>query len=381
GRDVRILLTANTSTGLDFLQREIARLESPLHRRAFRARLAPLDHPHLTRAFLAAHAIRALVLFEVELWPHRIAAARRAGIPVVWLSARLTPRARRRYAGNPLIAGALRRVLRDITWTQTQTEDEEHALRRLGAARVETGGDLRGLHALDHARRFPVPRAEVSRRGIAFVSFHARELPVLRAALREVDASPPQPLFVFPRKLPEVPAFVRALAPYGFVLHSQYMQSEQVRQTEQAQRSQHVRPPEAARVIVDAYGLVEATLARVRMAVIGGSFDATAHIGGHNAWEPLLARCRLMIGPRHHNQRALVERSQTHNLIHVARQHDFFPGDFRDDCDDVLQTRAEQERRVRDAFVCAESARLEEAVRRACAFLLAAGHCVPKQDT
>src|SRR5690606_8266622 len=61
GRDVRILLTANTSTGLDFLQREIARLESPLHRRAFRARLAPLDHPRLTHAFLAVHAIRALV--------------------------------------------------------------------------------------------------------------------------------------------------------------------------------------------------------------------------------------------------------------------------------------------------------------------------------
>src|SRR5690606_31150175 len=121
-----------------------------------------------------AHRVRALVLFEVELWPHWIAAARRAGVPVSWISARLTPRARRRYAGNVLVAAALRRVLEDIEWIQAQTGDEEHALRRLGAARVETGGDLRGLHSLRRASgRLEVEaRDERARRGVAFVSIH-----------------------------------------------------------------------------------------------------------------------------------------------------------------------------------------------------------------
>ncbi len=360
----RILLTANTTVALAYLEHEITSMGRNTAPVSFAARLAPFDHPRLARAFLAAHNVRALVLFEVELWPHWIAAARRAGVPVAWISARLTPRARRRYAGNPVFAGALGRVLRDIAWIQTQTRDEEHALRRLGAPHVETGGDLRGLHALDHT---PVPghvpnhggrtrpHGEAARRGIAFVSFHARELPALvtalSAALPETDAFPSHPLVVIPRKLHEVPRFLRALAPYGFVLHSQRA--------------------DATRVIVDAYGLVEKTLTRMRTAVLGGSFGPDTRIGGHNAWEPLLAGCRIVIGPHHHNQNALVERLESRQLIVIARNGDALRAEMaRDVNTEATHAQDDTEARARTAFIDEESARLENAARRAGAFIL-----------
>ncbi len=396
-RDMRLLLTTNTVTGLAYLQREIAALSGSgdprdsAPRVTFAARLAPLDHPRLARAFLAENAIRALVLFEVELWPHWIAAARRAGVPVLWISARLTPRARRRYAGNSLCAGALGRVLRDLTWIQTQTEDEEHALRRLGNPRVETGGDLRGLHSLRplHSPRAvpspgcapadqpPLPDTPgVRRGGIAFVSFHAHELPALVAAVRmegdERDAHPHARLLIFPRKLNEVPTFVRMLSPYGFVLYSEHVKPGERRGTEEPTRE--TSAPEAGRMIIDAYGLVDGYLAQTRTAVIGGSFGADARIGGHNAWEPLRAGCRMIIGPHHHNQRALVDRLQSGGLIRVARDD----AELREEI--LRATRAESfltpsqslsEKAAQRAFVDEETARLETASARACDMILA----------
>lgn len=364
GRPARVLLTANTTTGLAHLERGIAQAASgddAAHDHVrFRARLAPFDHPGLTRRFLAAHKVRALVLFEVELWPHRIAAARRAGVPVFWISARLTPRARRHYAGNPLFAGALGRVLRDIAWIQTQTEDEEHALRRLGAPCVETGGDLRGLHSLrargTHAE---TPRA---RSGVAYVSIHARELPELARSLPKADASTPEslePLWVFPRKPEEIEIFARVLAPYGFARHSEN--------------------PRATRVIVDRFGLVESTLACARAAVIGGSFGDDPRIGGHNLWEPLLAGCEMVIGPHHHNQRALAERLQAQGLLHVASPENTARDGEEDELARLItrlqgMTRDERTMRAREnlrhAFVRNEAKRLEDAARHACDCIL-----------
>lgn len=393
--DTRILLTTNTVAGLTFLRRGLATLPSSRDRHAsgrrvlFAARLAPLDHPALARAFLAENSIRALVLFEVELWPHWVAAARRAGVPVLWISARLTPRARRRYAGNRLFAGALGRVLRDLTWIQTQTENEEHALRRLGAPRVETGGDLRGLHSLrshpnpsspGSADEDRTPRADslnVRRGGIVFVSFHAHELPTLVAALRterdEGDALPQTPLLIFPRKLHEVPTFVRLLSPYGFVLHSERATPREPGDSgERAQGATTERNP--LRVIVDAYGLVDAHLAHAHTAVIGGSFDPEARIGGHNAWEPLRAGCRMIIGPHHHNQRALVDRLKERGLIRVAHDGAELREDLTRAAGAALSATHPQvfaEQAAHRACVAEESARLEAAAARACHMIVA----------
>jgi 3-deoxy-D-manno-octulosonic-acid transferase len=249
--------------------------------------LAPLDHPRVVRRFLRAHDVRALVLFELELWPHFAREARRAGRPVLWISA-LTPR------------WAPRAVLENIDWTLAQTEADAARLRAAGAGDVETGADLRGLHYLEEARLEEARRAELrdapdpkeARAGIALVSLHADELPGILPALSR--ARDDIPLFVFPRKTDSLPAFRAALKPLGF-------EPESVN-------------PRAARQIVDRFGLVGGTLARCRAAVIGGSF---APHGGHNLWEPLRAGVTTVIGPWHESQRYLAEKLEAAGLLKI----------------------------------------------------------------
>jgi 3-deoxy-D-manno-octulosonic-acid transferase len=283
--ETRILLTANTTTGLDFLRAQIAGDATPAD---FSARLAPLDHPRIARNFLRANNVRALALFEVELWPHWIFAARRESVPVFWISARLTARARRRYAGNAFFAAALRRVLGGIEWIQAQTDEDAAGLRALGGQDVEVGGDLRGLYYLKESDRAVADKAEGLRRGTAFVSIHAQELSALVPRIAAAHAE--TPIRIFPRKMEELSQFIKTLAPHGFVLHSRDS------------------APDAPRVIVDSFGRVAETLAHARTVVVGGSFVADDRIGGHNLWEPLLSGARVEIGPYHANQLYLAHK-------------------------------------------------------------------------
>jgi 3-deoxy-D-manno-octulosonic-acid transferase len=294
GVDADFVLTANTDTGFEFLRARTREAGDA----ALRAEIAPLDHPRVARRFLKAHGVRALIVFEVELWPFWFLAARRfrsAGVPVSWVSARWNARARRRYGMFP---AAARRVLRLVSWTQAQSEEDANALRRAGCPRVAVGGDLRGLEYLkgraNDAGDPGLPPWPV-RNGLAFVSFHAGELPALVPMLH--DAPEDAPLIVFPRKPGDHDAFLAALAPLGFVAHS--------------------RNPRATRRVVDRFGLVSATLRDSRGAVVGGSFAGAESIGGHNLWEPLLAGCRVATGAHHANQAWLAERMRAAGSLRV----------------------------------------------------------------
>jgi 3-deoxy-D-manno-octulosonic-acid transferase len=278
------VLTANTVEGYEFLASQAG--SESLQGAPPQIRLAPLDHPREVRKFLRRHNVRALALFEVDLWPHFILASRRAGIPVLWISARLrrTP-----------FPGALRTLLGNVSWTLAQTDADTRTIREHGATRVETGADLRGLHYLND-RLNDGAAADAPRAGIALVSLHAEELPALVPALENTDAAT-MPLFVFPRKMESLPKFLARLEPLGFELRS--------------------RNPRAARQIVDAFGLVPEILIRCRAVVMGGSF---APFGGHNLWEPLAAGTRMSIGPHHESQEYLAGKLAIAGLLDI-RSH------------------------------------------------------------
>jgi 3-deoxy-D-manno-octulosonic-acid transferase len=195
-----------------------------------------------------------------------------------------------------LFPAAARRVLQGVAWTQAQSEGDADALRRAGCRDVDVGGDLRGLQSLGDIEGV-APHAHEERNGVAFVSFHVEELPALVPMLRE--ARNESPLIVFPRKPDEFPAFRKALALLGFVSHSE--------------------DPRAPRRIVDRFGLVGEALREVRVAAIGGSFTRDDRLGGHNLWEPMLAGCRVAVGPHHENQMWLAKRLRAAGLLRVIR--------------------------------------------------------------
>lgn len=281
------IMTANTTTGLEFLSRQIESSKEP---QRWMATLAPFDHPRIVQRFLDRFQIKGLLLFEVELWPHFILTARKNEMLVFWVSARLTPKAHHRYAKFP---GAMEAVLGALTWTQTQSDKEAQTLQGCGCKSVDVGGDLRGLHYLNAAAPKKETRVWKDREGIAFLSLHAAEIPRLLSAIesRSKDAS----VCVFPRKMEELALFQNVLKPLGFALHS--------------------RSPENRLIIVDSFGKVGEFLQRCHTAVIGGSFISR---GGHNLWEPLAAGVSMIVGPHHWNQDYLVRKLEAARLLKLS---------------------------------------------------------------
>ncbi len=278
------VLTATTVTGYDFLARQIQAYAGGAR---FFAALAPWDHPRLVRRFLKGYRVRALLLFEMELWPHYVIAAARLQVPVFWVSARWTPRAER---FGRLCPGLIRSVLGRVDWVQSQTESEAARVHRRGGRRVSAGGDLRALHYLATVSESP-PWPQ--RRGLAFLSLHAAELPGLLPALSALGGA--DPVYLFPRYLQEMPRFAAALSPLGFERLSSR--------------------PDSPRVLVDVFGQVGARLPHCHTAVVGGSF---APRGGHNLWEPLVAGTAIWVGPHFWNQAALAQRLRAAGLLRVA---------------------------------------------------------------
>lgn len=281
------VLTTNTTTGLGFLSEQIKSREDP---KRWSTVLAPLDHPHIVQRFLKHFQIKTLLLFEVELWPHLILTTRKNEIPVFWVSARLTPKARHRYAKFP---GAMRNVLEALTWTQAQTGEEAKTLEGWGCRFVEVGGDLRGLHYLNASVPKKGTRIWNERNGIGFLSLHAAELPYMLSAIESLSKD--TPLFVFPRKMKERIHFQKTLEPLGFTLHSQH--------------------PKNGLLIVDSFGKVTEFLEHCHTAVIGGSF---VPCGGHNLWEPLAVGTSMVIGPHHWNQDYLIRKMEERGLLHIS---------------------------------------------------------------
>lgn len=83
----RFLVTSTTSTGLSILENSASEWLEPMAN--------PVDFPFLTGSLIRKVRPSALIMVEADLWPNRIAACKRLGIPVVLMNARLSTRSER----------------------------------------------------------------------------------------------------------------------------------------------------------------------------------------------------------------------------------------------------------------------------------------------
>jgi 3-deoxy-D-manno-octulosonic-acid transferase len=104
-------------------------------------RFAPLDFPPCSRRVLRELSPRGLLVLETEVWPGWLAEADRTGVPVAFVSARLSARGHARLC-------RVRRALRPLlqrTLVAAQTETDAARWRDLGVppARVRVTGNLK----------------------------------------------------------------------------------------------------------------------------------------------------------------------------------------------------------------------------------------------
>ena len=132
--DWQIVISTTTDTGLAEARKHFADLTVVPY---------PFDFSWAVRRTIQTVAPKLIVLAESELWPNFLKAANRAGVPVVVVNGRMSPRTSRRYAK---VAGIARRLLFDrVTAFGMQSEYYANHLKSLGvtAERIRVTGNVK----------------------------------------------------------------------------------------------------------------------------------------------------------------------------------------------------------------------------------------------
>ena len=270
---LRVLLTVHTVTGRDAARAwGLDRVE---------ARLAPWDVPGAAERVLRAHRPLAHLVIESELWPGRLLACHRRGVPVWMAGARLSERSARGWARAP---GAARALLGPVAFLSPQDAASAGRFMALGAD-PEAIGPVETLKA-DLAPAAPPPdlprlRAAFDRdRTVMAASTHPGEEAVALDAFAAARRTDPGLALILaprhPRRLAEIEPLVAATS------------------LPHAVRSRGEAPEGAAVYVVDTLGELRALYGLARLAFVGGSI---APMGGHTPYEPAWEGCAIAHGP------------------------------------------------------------------------------------
>lgn len=295
-----LLVTVGTPTGLARARELFAR----------DARIeccpAPWDLPGAVRRFLDAARPRMAVFIETELWPNLLDAARQRGVPLLLLSARLSPRSLRGY--RRWAPRLMRDTVRAFAAIGAQSQVDRERFVELGATpdSVRVTGNLKFDLRLDASvpARGAALRARWAPSRPLWVagSTHPGEEAILIEAQQQLTASaraggrPPPLLALVPRR------------PERFAEVAAWLGGRSLRFA--STRQDAGQPPGAGLevVLVDQMGVLCDWYAAADVAFVGGSL---VPVGGHNLLEPAALARPVLAGPHSFNApevaRCLVE--------------------------------------------------------------------------
>lgn len=285
---MEFLVTTGTVTSAELLQRRIP----PGLARRLRHRFVPLDVPRWVHRFLDGWRPDAAVFVESELWPNLLGEARRRGIPLALVNARMSPASARRWARLPGLAGALLGGFR-LVLAQTQGDADRFA-DLLGRA-VPCLGNLKDASPplpADPAALYALKAAVGERPVFLAASTHPGEEAMLLAARPALaEAIPGLLLMVVPRH-PERGEAIAALgAAAGLTT---------------ARRANGALPgPDTAFYVADTLGELGLFYRLARACLVGGSL---VQHGGQNPLEPARLGCPILVGPHAWNFEATIAR-------------------------------------------------------------------------
>lgn len=261
---------------------------------------SPVDLPGIGRRLLKIIAPKQLVLVEAEVWPNLTAAARRRGVPVSLVNARLSPRSARRYLKFRWFIRPIFRLLKQVL---VQEQEDIAKWQSLGV-------DPSCIHLTGSIKYDPagaaVSEAKVEDlRGVLARSGVLLTQPVLLAASthagEEIEIAR-----VFQKLRESVPNLVLLIVPRHVERRAEIVAALQTLGLRPALRSNAASlvEPGAPCLIIDTTGELAAWQHLATVVVIGKSFLAE---GGQNPAEAALARKPVLFGPHMENFTPLVD--------------------------------------------------------------------------
>lgn len=259
-----ILVTCNTATA----RARVTGWALP----GLKAAFAPLDLPGAPTRVLRRWRPKALIVVENETWPNRLAAARKAGVPVILIGARLSERSAKRWARAP---GLVTPTLGAIEYLSAQDAASRERFARLGVPAPAIGRDF-ALKSLAARASTPGPARPAPRAKVLFAaSTHDGEEAPILAAFRAQDNF--THLILAPRhpaRADQIATLIGTLVP---------------------RRSQGALPwPDEPIFLADTLGEMDLWYAMSGTCLIGGSL---VDKGGHTPYEPGQHSCALLHGP------------------------------------------------------------------------------------
>ena len=224
---------------------------------------------------------KALVVLEAELWYMLFYTAKKRGMPVFLLNARISDRSYRRYL---FFRRFYRRIFENIDIVFAQSQKDKKRLEALGAKRVEVTGNIKAYRPLKPKMQLPKPEGET----VVLASTHEKEEALLLSHLRLYQG----------RRVIVVPRHPERFEAVGQLLEKIAAQKglSFARFSQDATLTQDIVLVDKMGVLVDIYAIAD-------VVVLGGSF--IDGIGGHNPLEPAHFGVKLISGKYIFNQEAL----------------------------------------------------------------------------
>ncbi|AGW91637.1 3-deoxy-D-manno-octulosonic acid transferase [Ralstonia pickettii DTP0602] len=252
----------------------------------------PYDLPWLVGRFMRYFRPEAGMLMETEVWPNVVHGARKAGVPLYLVNARLSPRSFRRTARFGRAAASM---YRDFAGVLAQTAGDAERFRALGVPAVQITGNLKfdmqpapaGVALGERLRK-----AFGARKVLAAASTREGEEPLLLDAFSRWQAlagDVPRPaLLLIPRHPQRFDEVAAMAARAGFSVERR-----------SALDLDKVQAPITADIVLgDSMGEMAMYFAASDLAFIGGSLMP---LGGQNLIEACAVGTPVLIGPHTFN--------------------------------------------------------------------------------
>ncbi|MDD7021992.1 MAG: 3-deoxy-D-manno-octulosonic acid transferase [Aeromonadales bacterium] len=249
---------------------------------------APLDQFCACRRFFRRLRPRMLVTVDTELWPEKLAAARRFGCPFVIVNGRMQQKNLEKYLRHPALAKDL--LGERLACVLCASEEDAARYRALGvpSERVAVTGNLKYDIEMDpqklaKGRGF---RQDLGCPVLGALSLHSgEEVPVIGAFLRMREQIPDLRLVLVPRHKEDGEAACALMDSKGLA----YERRSALRCAED-----FTSPV----LLGDTMGEMALYIGMCHAAFMGGSF---CPIGGHNPIEPASCGVPVLTGPDFHN--------------------------------------------------------------------------------